>query len=117
MIIGICLVGCARAELMTEVVRLAQEQDAVAWGKAVNALQCRLLPQMQTVEVAEGAKPDDVKVFVTYELRNVGKKPVRFSPFYTPLEDVNGALEVIGPDGTPAPPLLPCSARMAPKPE
>ncbi|KPJ52406.1 MAG: hypothetical protein AMS16_06410, partial [Planctomycetes bacterium DG_58] len=76
-------------------------KNTAAWGEAVNGLQCRLLPETQTVEVAEGAKPEDVKVFVTYELRNVGKKPVKFLPwiFPAPLYELGGGFHVVGPDG------------------
>ena len=94
----------------------ATAQEA-SWGEAVNGLQCRLLPETQTVGVPEGAKDGDPEVFVTYELRNVGKTSLKFCPWYTPLEVVNGALNVIGPDGKPARPLLPDVTRYAPRPE
>ena len=95
---------------------VAAAQEA-PWGERVNGLQCRLLPETQTVGVPEGTKPGDAEVFVTYELRNVGKTPLKFCPWYTPLEVVNGALDVIGPDGKPARPLLPDWTRRAPRPE
>ncbi len=78
-----------------------QQSIEERWGPVSNGLQCRLLPLEQTVEVAEGTKPEDIKVYVTYELRNVSEKPVKFLPWYTPLEkDMGGdILDVIGPDG------------------
>ena len=79
----------------------------VAWGEAANGLQSRLTPETQTVVVAKDVKAEDfglggnMKVFVTYELRNVGKKPVTFQPWHTPLEGqiVGNPFTVIGPDG------------------
>jgi len=76
-------------------------QKEAYWGPVSNGLQCRLLPAEQTVEVAEGAKPGDINVYVTCELRNVGEKVVKFLPWYTPLEkELTGDIfDVVGPDG------------------
>ena len=72
----------------------------MAWGPVSNGLQCRLLPLEQAVEVVEGAKAEDVRVFVTYELRNVGKKAVKFLPRFTPLGGAySRPFKVVGPDG------------------
>ncbi len=55
------------------------------WGKAVGGLQCRLEPSRQTVEVAPGARPEDIKVYVMYRLRNLTARPITFLPEDTPL--------------------------------
>ena len=78
----------------------AVEKEAY-WGPVSNGLQCRLLPLEQTVEVVEGQKPEDIEVNVTYELRNVGERPVKFLPWDTPLEKTlaGDIFRVEGPDG------------------
>ena len=78
-------------------------KPAGPWGPVSNGLQCRLLPETQVVEVVEGPKPKDVEVYVTYELRNVDEKPVKFVPFLTPLQHgFYSHFNVIGPDGKKA---------------
>ena len=78
-----------------------QEKEAEeAWGPVSNGLRCRLLPKAQVVEVVEGQKPLDAKVHLTYELQNVGKKAVKFLPYYTPLEEISGDIfTIVGRDG------------------
>ena len=79
---------------------VAGKPREVPWGEVVNGLQCRLLPETQTVKVPEGAKPEDVWVFVTYELRNVGDEPVKFLARRTPLEDIQTDIfTVFAPNG------------------
>ncbi len=55
-----------------------------AWGKPVNGLQCRLLPATQKAAPSTGGR-GDISVLVTYELRNVGTKRVKFLPWFCPL--------------------------------
>ena len=71
------------------------------WGPVSNGLQCRLLPLEQMVQVTEGQKPEDIEVYVTYELRNVGEKPAKFFRWHTPLDKdfVCDIPHVVGPDG------------------
>ncbi len=60
-----------------------------AWGKAANGLQCRLLPVTQEAEPSTGDL-GDMTVYLTYEVRNVTDKEVRFLPRYCPLEGMLG---------------------------
>nr|MDA3857583.1 carboxypeptidase-like regulatory domain-containing protein [Roseovarius sp.] len=59
------------------------------WGEVSNGLQCRLLPAEQVTELAAGDFSKQ-SVFVTYELRNVSDKAIKFLPWYCPLEGVSG---------------------------
>jgi len=82
------------------IVDVAEDDGKTAWGPASGGLQCRLLPLEQTVEVAEGTEPENIEVYVTYELRNVGDGPVTFLPWHTPLEgDLGKIFRVLGSDG------------------
>jgi hypothetical protein len=62
-----------------------------------------LLPATRTVAVPDGAKPQDVRVYLTFELRNVGDQAVKVLPWYTPLEEISGDIfDCVGPDGSKA---------------
>ena len=90
----------------------AEKAQEPPWGEVSNGLQCRLLPLVQTVEVAQGTKPKDVTVYVNYELRNVSRKPIKFLPWDTPLGAFESeSLRVTGPDGERPQYLLPMSER------
>ena len=71
-------------------------KNELAWAEVSNGLQCRLLPLEQAVEVAEGVKPEDVEVYVTYELRNVGEKAVKTRGIWGAFAWL---FDVTGPDG------------------
>ena len=79
----------------------AVEKEA-AWGPVSNGLQCRLLPQRQ--EVTPHSMPrsaEEAKLHVTYEIRNVSQRSVKFRPYYYLLEGVWAqVVEVKNPDGT-----------------
>jgi hypothetical protein len=77
------------------------------WGKPVGGLQCRILPEIQTVVVPEGQKPEDVEIGLIYQLRTVSHKPVRYLPWRFPEESRSDRFDqcqyrCTGPDGTPA---------------
>ena len=77
------------------------------WGKPVGGLQCRILPEIQTVVVPEGQKPEDLEIGLIYQLRNVGKKPVRYLRWRHSAERGSDCFyqcqyRCTGPDGTPA---------------
>jgi beta-lactamase regulating signal transducer with metallopeptidase domain len=84
--------------------RLVHPADPTPWGKTVNQLQCRLLPQVQTVPPHSGSRIKDRKVNLVYQIRNVGTKPVRIWPWSTPLLGMHSSstFHVTGPDGNPA---------------
>ncbi|MBC8868264.1 MAG: hypothetical protein H8E44_02545, partial [Planctomycetes bacterium] len=65
-------------------------------------LKRRLLPAARTITVLERAKAEDVRIYLTYELQNVGEKPAKFLPWDTPLEEGGRGLECMGPDGNEA---------------
>lgn len=93
-------------------------KDHVPVGPASNGLQCRLLPTTQTVEIPEGADPLKTEVYVTYEVRNIGEKTVKFLPWKTPLDgEHNDPFEVIGPDGKRCPFVGSLVDRAPPGPE
>jgi len=73
-------------------------QVEAPWGEASNGLQCRLRPELQVVEVPEGQKPQDVEIYLTYELRHVGEQWVKFLRHGTPLHGGSN-VQVAGPDG------------------
>ncbi|HUV39832.1 MAG TPA: hypothetical protein VMY39_09480, partial [Planctomycetota bacterium] len=52
-IVVLCTLFLACGGCGEEPVPMPRETD-VPWGEAVNGLQCRLLPQIQTVDVPEG---------------------------------------------------------------
>jgi len=77
------------------------------WGKPVGGLQCRILPEIQTVVVPEGQKPEDLEIGLIYQLRNVSHKLVRYLPWRFPEESRSDRFDqcqyrCTGPDGTPA---------------
>lgn len=74
-----------------------------AWGKLSNGLQCRLLPARQTAPPSTGDLLRDISVYVTYELRNVGSKPVKFLPWYCPPDWGSSNFHVVDQDGNSAP--------------
>lgn len=77
------------------------------WGTPVGGLQCRILPEIQTVVVPEGQKPEDLNIRLIYQLRNVSQKPVRYLRWRYSAERPSDCFyqcqyRCTGPDGTPA---------------
>ncbi|NLX24438.1 MAG: hypothetical protein GXY61_00540 [Lentisphaerae bacterium] len=68
-----------------EILRTSEAKKAHPWSKSSNGLQCRLGPVTQEAKPWNG-NIRDLPISVTYELRNVGDVPVRFLPWFTPLE-------------------------------
>ncbi len=95
---------CPPLVLVVAEAKPGAKQEEPAWGEVSNGLQCRLLPETQTVEVTEEEKPQDIELYIRYELRNVGDRVVRFLPWDTPLKQrmSESYLKVIDPDGQPA---------------
>jgi len=95
---------------------LAAKSEEVRWGETANGLQCRLLPQTQTVSAKEGEKPEALEVYITFELRNTGEVPVKIQLGY-PLEVFQSeTFRVIRPDGTQTDWLLEVPGIEAPDP-
>ena len=57
------------------------------------------MPLKQTVALPEGAEPEDVGVYVTYELLNVGKQAIRLLGANAPLASDSSGFDVSRPDG------------------
>ena len=77
------------------------------WGKPVGGLQCRILPEIQTVVVPEGQKPEDLDIRLIYQLRNVSQKPIRYLRWRYSAERPSDCFyqcqyRCTGPDGTSA---------------
>ncbi|MHC4521000.1 MAG: hypothetical protein ACYTAS_20600, partial [Planctomycetota bacterium] len=85
-------------EVTTPLLEESIASETVPWGRVSNGLQCRLSPATQTVTVAQGAKPHDIEVHASYDLRNASDAALQFSPTGTPLWG-QSLFEVTGPDG------------------
>jgi len=88
----------------------AKNDKRIAWGLLSNNLQCRLLPLTQIVEVSERTKPEEIQVYLTYELRNMGDESLTFFVWYCPLAD-GFVFDVEDPDETRPSYLGPIPAR------
>jgi hypothetical protein len=93
------------------------EADKGTWGEVAGGLQCRLLPETQTIEPLTG-KNEAHSVKVAYELRNVSDKAIRFLAWDSPLWGGGSGpiFRVVGPDGKEVPYTGPMASRVPPGP-
>jgi len=86
--------------LLADPIEITLQSDTDApWGEVANGLQCRLTPLQQTYEMIPREDRRPHGPLVTYEIRNVSDRPLKFLPFFTPLSPVGKVFTVIGPDG------------------
>ncbi|MBC8868265.1 MAG: hypothetical protein H8E44_02550 [Planctomycetes bacterium] len=88
--------------------------NTTRWGEVSGGLQCRLLPEKQTVAVKPDQKAYDLVAYLTFELQNVGGCDVRLLPWYTPIPLAGigyPMFEVIGQDGKEVQYAGPCMDR------